>query len=326
MTTAFYTICTLSHLGQAQALARSLFDVHPGARLFIGLVDRLDCSLDLSHLGQAEVVEVAALAIPWMEDMSARYTVPELCFACKPYFGRYLLDRHTEIQKLVYLDTDILVFGSFDSMLDRLERCSAIVTPHCTEPVPGGEEAVALERIVLRAGILNAGFFALRRSPSADAFLDWFASRLRTECLGWAGDQVWLALAPTLFPGVSIDRDPGLNMAAWNARSRRIEEVAGRLEVNGTPLVFYHYSGFDPDNPLSASKVPGQSIDVSERMDLRLVLEPITRAIRSPIYRELRGRRSAYGQPPRHSGPPSRLRRTVKALFRSIGLEVGRAS
>ena len=59
-------------------------------------------------------------------------------------------------------------------------------------------------------------------------------------------DQRWVDLAPAFFEGLKILRDPGYNVATWNLTHRT---VAGSLEsgltVNGRPLCFFHFSGFD---------------------------------------------------------------------------------
>lgn len=59
-------------------------------------------------------------------------------------------------------------------------------------------------------------------------------------------DQRWLDLAPVFFLGIAILRNPGYNVATWNLTHRR---AAGSLEqgitINGEPLSFYHFSGFD---------------------------------------------------------------------------------
>ena len=58
--------------------------------------------------------------------------------------------------------------------------------------------------------------------------------------------QRWLDLAPVFFEDIAILREPIYNVATWNLTHR---PVAGSLErgftINGEPLSFYHFSGFD---------------------------------------------------------------------------------
>jgi hypothetical protein len=82
-------------------------------------------------------------------------------------------------------------------------------------------------------------------------FLDWWASHLERHCVrvgGLFGDQRWLDYVPCMFDH-AIVRDPGCNVAWWNLGPRRIEHDADGYRVNGTPLRFFHFAGFDPERP-----------------------------------------------------------------------------
>jgi glycosyltransferase involved in cell wall biosynthesis len=67
-------------------------------------------------------------------------------------------------------------------------------------------------------------------------------------------DQRWVDLVPGLFSSVTIHRDPGCNVAYWNLYHRHVEYSDGEHTVNGSPLKFYHFSGFYPDHPDVVSK------------------------------------------------------------------------
>ena len=56
-----------------------------------------------------------------------------------------------------------------------------------------------------------------------------------------------------MFDGVRILRDPGYNVAYWNLHERSVS-VTDCISVNGKPLYFFHFSGFDPDKPEIVSK------------------------------------------------------------------------
>ena len=78
---------------------------------------------------------------------------------------------------------------------------------------------------------------------------------LRTHCvndrpIGLFIDQKFIDLLPGLAPGVRILRDPGLNLAYWNLPQRHfLPDAPGGPTVDGHPLSFFHYSGFDPATP-----------------------------------------------------------------------------
>jgi hypothetical protein len=64
-----------------------------------------------------------------------KYNVLELCTAVKPYLLKYLFEKY-DAEKILYLDPDIVVYHTLDTVLELLERCTAILTPHIVEPLP----------------------------------------------------------------------------------------------------------------------------------------------------------------------------------------------
>ena len=60
---------------------------------------------------------------------------------------------------------------------------------------------------------------------------------------------------PSFVERVRILRHPGYNTAYWNLHDRAVTRDAdGRFRTGGEPLAFYHFSGFDPNNPSALSK------------------------------------------------------------------------
>jgi glycosyltransferase involved in cell wall biosynthesis len=71
---------------------------------------------------------------------------------------------------------------------------------------------------------------------------------------GYFVDQRWFDLAPGFVADLAIVREPEFNVAYWNVHSRRLELDGGRYMVDGRPLAFYHFSGFDPASPEALSR------------------------------------------------------------------------
>jgi hypothetical protein len=112
---------------------------------------------------------------------------------------------------------------------------------------------------ILRAGVFNLGFIALSRCEEALSYLDWWKQRLYDQCVvdlsrGLFLDQRWTDFAPCFISRVLVLRDPAYNVAYWNLHERQVTETEGRFLVNGSPLRFFHFSGFDPNNPDRLSK------------------------------------------------------------------------
>ncbi len=103
----------------------------------------------------------------------------------------------------------------------------------------------------LQHGIYNLGFLAVRRSKEGLVFLQWWRDRLIDYCYddipsGLFTDQRWIDLAPAMFEDVYILRDKAYNVAPWNISQRQVSKNEnGDFLVEGKPVMFYHFSGFD---------------------------------------------------------------------------------
>jgi glycosyltransferase involved in cell wall biosynthesis len=159
----------------------------------------------------------------------------------------------------VYLDPDIRIFAPLDAALAPLEQgAEGLLTPHVLHPLPR-DGRKPNDHELLMAGVFNLGFLALNDTPSARDLLKWWAGWLRTHCFedkgtGTFTDQKWLNFGPVFWPGVHILRDDTCNVAYWNLSERRLTMRDGGWEVNGRPLTFFHFSGFNPDDPRTLSK------------------------------------------------------------------------
>ncbi|PID40035.1 MAG: hypothetical protein CR984_05295 [Proteobacteria bacterium] len=58
-------------------------------------------------------------------------------------------------------------------------------------------------------------------------------------------DQRWIDLAPAFFDAIHILRDKTYNVATWNLSHRPVTIDNGQLQIDGAPIKFFHFSGFD---------------------------------------------------------------------------------
>jgi hypothetical protein len=173
---------------------------------------------------------------------------------------------------VLYLDPDIMVFGPLDEIFDALESNSIVLTPHITTPLPD-DGRTPKEIDILKVGIFNLGFMGLARGESAIRLLTWWKERLYDKCLeapltGYAVDQGWISIVPCFFDDFYILRKPGYNVAYWNLHERNVDCKGDSFSVNGTPLYFFHFSGFHPGHPERLSKFQNR-FHLSEFADLR---------------------------------------------------------
>lgn len=315
--TLVFTSCSVNYLAQAKTLADSLRAAEPTFRFFICLVDELpegDLGIDLSGV---EVVPISTLAAPELREMTLRYDVIELSTAVKPFFFTYLLERFGANDRVVYLDPDTMVFGPLKPVADGLEHHEILVTPHILTPsaaYPWSAEALAL-----KYGLYNLGFLAIRRGDTSQRFLAWWSERLVTQCKrrqheGQFVDQLIVNLAPVFFD-VGICRHPGMNVAYWNFAERLVSTVGNRHFVGKEPLIFAHFSSFDPRRPELVSTSRSCHVTFAERPDLRPLFEHYRKALLGNNFETLSARPCHYIQVQRRASP---WRYALMSAFRTM--------
>ncbi len=252
-----YTVCSANHLAYAKTMADSLLSVAPEYTVIIGLVDRNSGRFSVAEFLPHQLIEVEQLAIPAFKSMSTQYTLIELNCAIKPFLAQYILAKE-QPDILLYIDADIFFYHPITSIEAILKQNSIAITPHFFTPI--NDDALPMERDVLRSGIYNAGFIAMKNNSITQAFLQWWAERLTHQCYynfaeGMAVDQNWLNLIPLFFEQVAIVQQKGCNVAYWNLHERNLSVHDNIVWVNETePLIFLHISGYKFENPDTLSK------------------------------------------------------------------------
>jgi glycosyltransferase involved in cell wall biosynthesis/SAM-dependent methyltransferase len=253
-------ICTIiarNYVAHARVLAESFQKIHPDGTCSVLVIDDPTGFIDpASEPFELLTIDEIGLADP--QRMAASYDVMELSTAVKPWLLRHLLEREGG-DSVIYLDPDIQIFSSLDEVARRAQRHDVVLTPHFTTPLPRDGRKPSEEDILI-AGSYNLGFIALGAGQTAHALLDWWSERLENDCLneperGRFVDQRWIDLAPGLWPGIDVLRDPAFNIAYWNLPTRSLEDDgSGGYRVDGEPLRFFHFSGFDPRRPTELSR------------------------------------------------------------------------
>ncbi|MBN9661487.1 MAG: glycosyltransferase [Acidobacteria bacterium] len=253
--TALFTVIAKNYLAHARQLMRSAAVHHPDWRRFVILVDRVDGYFDPAQ-ENFELLSSTDLSIPESRWFHFKYSILELSTAVKPYAFEHLF-RLYGFDRIVYLDPDIRIYSPLSRVTEALRSSSIVLTPHLTAALEDAKRPSEID--ILRSGSYNLGFIAIARCASSSAFLCWWQQRLFDHCLvdlprGLFVDQRWVDLVPGMFEGVAILRDPGYNVAYWNLSHRPITRSAAGYSVAGAPLAFFHFSGYDVDQPGKVSK------------------------------------------------------------------------
>lgn len=290
------TIVASNYVPMAHVLATSYLRAHPDLRFSVLVlddepVDLADDRIDLLRVGDLGIDDLR------LDVMRTLYDVREFATAVKPAFLRTLLQRG---EPACYVDPDIRVYAPFRDVVGPAVEHDILLTPHVLHPVPRDGLDVSEETLRL-AGMFNLGFLAVGRG--ADPFLTWWGERLLTDAVidfprGLFTDQRWVDWVPALFRHV-VCRDPGMNIGWWNAHERAVvlDDHDGDPVpfVDGHPVRFVHYSGYDPKRPDVFSHWqprPRQSWEPGE--PLRVLAEQYGRELVESGHFDRRGSRWRY--------------------------------
>ncbi|MGI8820715.1 MAG: hypothetical protein ACR2ID_07610 [Chthoniobacterales bacterium] len=300
--TAICTIVARNYLPYARVLCASFLQHNPDGRCFVLIIDELEKEAETNKT--FESVTLDHLSINNASAFCFKYDVTELSTALKPHLLDFLIKKRG-VERLLYLDPDILVTGSLSELFRQLSDHDVIITPHLDTDFPDSIYLPNL-RSMLLTGAFNLGFLGIRRSEIAANFLHWFKAKTEEFCLlapgeGLFVDQKLFDVAITLFPEIFIERDTGYNVGPWNIHSRQLRKEGDTWLCNEGPLHFYHFSHYDPDRPGEiASYFTRYSL--SERLDLKAIYDLYSRLLRSEGYN--RGKLAKYGHGSFNNGDP----------------------
>jgi hypothetical protein len=265
-----FTSAAVNYLPKVRMLCHSIKRHHPEFRVVLALGDSMPDWLDLSREQFDEVITPAGLGIKNVKSWVFRHTIVELCTAVKPFALSRLMERD-DCEAVVYFDPDMVLFSRLDDLLADLGQANIALTPHQTVPESDPEAIIDNEICSLKHGIYNLGFIAVRKSDESKRFAQWWSDRLYHFCRadikeGLFTDQRWIDFAPVFFEGVKILKSPRFNVATWNLTTRKFAgDVKTGFFVNGLPLGFYHFTGFDSgDHKIMAHKNAPGNLSVQE--------------------------------------------------------------
>lgn len=244
-----FTICAHNYMAQALTLKQSLLKYNDvDFRIF--LADSPEDNQLFEKLDESWV--------PKWKEMAFKYNITEFNTSIKPFcFDKLFKEGY---KKVAYFDPDMFVVASINSIWEILDNKSIVLTPHfCDMKLDENDDY--REKEMLQDGICNLGFCAISNNSVGREIVTWWKNRLETQCFnekseGLFTDQKWMMFIPVLFPNATcISHNMGYNVAVWNLHERSLEINRGkyfirRVKDNSlSPLVFFHFSGFNPLNP-----------------------------------------------------------------------------
>ncbi|MGV8121874.1 MAG: glycosyltransferase [Candidatus Xenobiia bacterium LiM19] len=250
---AVFTIVSKNHLARALTLRDSFLAFNQDYDFIIFMVDMV---ADKEEIAVLSVLIESGIDIRFVhelgriiqfrnfEHMLLKYDIAEANKAFKPFCFEYLMK--TSYRKIVYLDSDILVLGAFDECDRVLDLASMVFTPHIMEHC--GKDSPFTDADILKKGVFNLGFLALRNSGKTQNLITWWGDKVysdgfMTEGESLQADRRWTDLFPSFVSDLHIIRDRGYNAACWNLHERCIWKHEGIWKAGNDRLVFFHFSG-----------------------------------------------------------------------------------
>lgn len=293
MTTDFYSdkcvvaVATLSYLPGVRVLVESVRRVEADCDVLILVVDASGALLaqeftDYFPSG-TQLVGGDSLTHPLYSSMRRYFSAFEFSTATKAFILHYAIFE-LGYRKAIFLDGDVCCYSGLRMVWDALDATAIALTPHVTAPFPDDGQEPG-DGGMFEHGFVNSGFLAFRYDDAARQALEWVMRRVAhqgffvPEC-GLSADQTWFSCLPWYFPdAVTMLRDPGLNVAYWNLQERQIRNTSECLTSNGRPLVFFHFSGFDPCVPESLTRHTVRAPDSNNGAILRGLLSGYAAAL-----------------------------------------------
>ena len=283
MKNSAFTIVAKNYIGLAKILRESFLRHNPQEDFFIFVADEFD--------GQDDVIvskKVLSISRDKWQEMSFKYDITEFCTSIKPFCLDYLF-REKEYEKVIYLDPDIYLFGSFESIYNQLGSHSFYLIPHLVLP----DDSYDGDRVYLQSGIYNLGFIGMRKSENSLSFISWWKNKLLDNCFDdlmsyTFTDQKWANYIPSFYPqDVYISTHLGMNVAPWNFHERSFEldnesiYVKSRKGLSNSkdPLAFVHYSGFNYKGMLTGTVVRNRRGGYEKYDDLYVILDVYEKAL-----------------------------------------------
>ena len=273
MTVHVYTSFTFSYFSRARVLGNTLKKHHPDWKLWAIIPDKQPDNLYLDW--SAEPFDQMLFLEDLLDDDFAKWifglNIVEACTAVKGVAARRILEDKS-CDKLLYLDPDIAVLNTLKPIIELLEENAFVLTPHQTQPADKTKRQTILDNEIcsLSHGSYNLGFLGLANCTETHRFCSWWDDRLRDWChdrkeMGLFVDQKWCDLIPSFFDNVKVLRDPGYNVASWNIDYRRVHfDEDGKINVNGVPLRFFHFTKLGPVGDCMTSRYAKTNHEIHE--------------------------------------------------------------
>lgn len=235
----FCTLFDSNYLLKGVAMLRSLKKYCPDAQVHVLCMDGQTRKI----LEQLNLLHVKCLSLPEVEDeallaVKSGRSVAEYCWTLSPCLPWYLLQHNPDIEFITYLDADLYFYSSLQPLFDEIGDASIAIIEHRFPSAMKHHEV---------KGRFCVEWVSFRRDGQGLACL----AHWREQCIEWCfhrleenrmGDQKYLDQWPGKYNRLRILQHLGAGIAPWNYSQYQFSKNnLGKITVNGSPLIFYHF-------------------------------------------------------------------------------------
>ncbi len=234
------------HAARAMAMWESLQAVAPDSHLHV-------CCFDDASLRVTRELRPANTTVWSVRDLEtwdgefaavrAKRSRVEYLWTAIPLLPMFVLAQ-MDCAEVTYVDSDLLFFADPEPLFEEMGDSPLLLTP---------ARYPRAHRSLSSYGSFPTQFIPLRDDPDAKAAFQWWRARCIESCSARRdkrerryADQGYLDRWPELFDGVHILEHPGGGLAPWNMEGHSVDRDirTGDVLVDGTPLIFFHYTHF----------------------------------------------------------------------------------
>jgi hypothetical protein len=230
--------CTLfdkNYLSQGVALYNSLKKVAGEFKLYALCMDPMAYNMLLKlKSGNLIPISIDELLTPEISGVQKRTTHGQFCWVCQPLICQFVLDKFN-VDMVTYLESDSLFFSDPEVLFAELKECSVTVVPHNYSP---GYDQTST------SGEFCVQFNVFKNDKCGREVLEYW----KINCFKYDKNtplihpgQTVLDEWPKKFECIKIIQHRGAGVAPWNIQHVRIDVSDSIPQIDGTPIVFYHY-------------------------------------------------------------------------------------
>jgi hypothetical protein len=246
-----------NYLPRGLALYYSIKKNHKEFTFFVLSFDQ-DTYSYLKNLNEKNIVVISFEEYnQYFETSATRFEdKKQYYFSATPNLCLYLLENHSEIDILLYLDADVYVFNSLDAIYSEFGDANIGFCPHRLHPL--------IKLYAKSYGKFNVGVNLFRNSKEGfECLKQW-----KADCDSWYpdkpgyplnffSDQIFLDSWIDRYKGVKVIENIGVNTCHWNAVNYKFRRIGETFFVDKKPLIIYHFSSLikESDKTWNANSV-----------------------------------------------------------------------